>query len=75
MSARTIGLVLAHQIKQDGDLSTIPIIVISSIGQSHGEDYARELGADDVPVEAFMDKPLDPRSLRETVRQVLETHS
>ena len=66
------GLVLANEIKHDDELKTIPIIMISAIGQAVGEEYARELDDDHVPVERFMEKPLDPLALREAVTQVLQ---
>ncbi|MFH1746208.1 MAG: response regulator [Planctomycetota bacterium] len=72
LSSPNEGLVLANEIKRDPELESIPIIMISSIGQLHGTDYARELGGDGVPVEAFLEKPLDPRLMRETVNSILK---
>lgn len=65
------GLVLANQIRADEGLREIPIVMISSIGQSIGEEYARELGASSAPVEAFLEKPLDPKRLLEEVQRLL----
>ena len=75
LSSPTEGLVLAKKIKGDETLKTIPIILISSIGESVGADYARELGDSVVPGEGFMEKPLDPPRLREAVTQILTGRS
>jgi len=71
LATPTEGLLLAHQIKRDETFKRIPIIMISSIGRAHGEAYGRELGADGVPVERFMEKPLEPAQLRAAVDEVL----
>ena len=75
LASPTEGLVLANDIKSDGDLKAIPIIMISSIGHSLGADYAREVGADSVPVEDFLEKPLAPHKLRAAVNRVFENHA
>jgi len=72
LAAPTEGLVLAREIKRDERLRSIPIIIISSIGESVGTAYARELGAAGLPGQSFMEKPLDPRKLQETVKQLLD---
>lgn len=66
------GFHLAYEIRQDDVLRAIPIIMISSIGQRMGMDYARELGTDYMPAELFLEKPLDAATLRAAVRKLLE---
>jgi len=65
------GLHLASRIKSDAQLKSVPIIMISAIGQTMGQAYARELGVDGAPVQGFMEKPLSPQKLREAVDHVL----
>ncbi len=72
LSSPTEGFHLAYEMKKDEVLKDTPIIIISSIGQKMGMDFAKELGSDYVPVELFLEKPLDTQRLRESMEQVLE---
>jgi CheY-like chemotaxis protein len=65
------GFHLAYEIKKDDAIKDIPIIMISSIGQTMGLDYARELGTDYVQAELFLEKPLQAAKLRAAVAQLL----
>ena len=65
------GLVLAKEIKNDHRLGQIPMLMISSIGESLGMDYANELDGSGMPGEGFLEKPLDPQRLRDNVCRLL----
>jgi CheY-like chemotaxis protein len=65
------GLHIAYSLKKDEALSRIPIIMISSIGQAVGLDYAKEVGTDYVPAECFLNKPLEANSVIRAVEQAL----
>lgn len=65
------GLHVAYDLKKDEALSRIPIIMISSIGQTVGMDYAREVGTDYVPAECFLNKPLEAASVIRAVEQAM----
>jgi CheY-like chemotaxis protein len=69
------GIVLAKELKSDGDLKEIPIVIISSMGESVGADYARELDAGGLPREGFLEKPLDALKLRSVLSRLLERGS
>jgi hypothetical protein len=45
--------------------------MLSAIGRSLGKGFAKEYGSEYVPPEAFLDKPLEARTLRETVDRLL----
>ncbi len=72
LSSPTEGFHLAYEMRKDEVLKDTPIIIISSIGQKMGMDFAQELGSDYVPVELFLEKPLDTQQLRDSVEQVLK---
>lgn len=73
LSSPSEGFHLAYKIKEDEVLRSIPIIMISAIGARMGLDYAKELGSDYLPVEKFLDKPLDSKTVLGAVREVLST--
>lgn len=72
LSSPTEGFHLAYDMRNDEVLRDTPIIIISSIGQKMGMDFAKELGSEYVPVELFLEKPLDTQRLREAVEQVIK---
>jgi CheY-like chemotaxis protein len=63
------GVSLAKKLAQDQNLSKIPIIMISSIDSSQ---YAHLLPDDlNIPIDAWISKPLDPDHLLKTVKRFL----
>jgi CheY-like chemotaxis protein len=63
------GVNLAKTMAGDAKLASIPIIMISSIGNS---EYAKLLPDDvHIPVDAWISKPLDPDHLLRTVKRFL----
>jgi DNA-binding response OmpR family regulator len=67
------GFHLAYELRKDDRLKHVPIIILSAIGQATGMNYAREVGSDYLPVDRFLEKPFDARTLREAVSQVLHS--
>lgn len=65
------GFHLCYQMKEDPRLRDVPVIMISAIGRRTGMDYARELGTEYAPAEAFLEKPFDAATLLATVRRWL----
>lgn len=66
------GFHLCYQMKDDEQLRDIPVVMISAIGQRMGMDYAKELGSEYVPADAFVEKPFDARTLLKTIRSLLQ---
>jgi CheY-like chemotaxis protein len=71
----TEGLRIACQMRQDERLKNIPIIFVSSIGESMGQAYAQEVCPVTLVTDNFLEKPLNLAMLRETVRRVLAQKS
>ena len=65
------GFHLAYELRRDEATRDIPIIMISSIGQTMGMDYAKELGTEYVPAEKFLDKPLTAEAVLNAVKETL----
>ncbi|MBN2562514.1 MAG: response regulator [Phycisphaerae bacterium] len=66
------GFHIAYTMKSDEVLKAIPIVIISSIGQKMGIDYAKELGTEYVPASRFIDKPFDAATLLAAVNEAME---
>jgi len=61
------GMVMARELRSQG--FTAPILMLSSIGKVLGQDFDRD---DEIlPVDEFIDKPVDPRILLDKVAAVL----
>jgi DNA-binding response OmpR family regulator len=61
------GIVLAQQLRKEG--FDRPILMLTSLGKVTGLQYGRDDSL--VPVDAYMEKPVDPNSLIEAVRRLL----
>jgi DNA-binding response OmpR family regulator len=66
------GLQVACEMRRDKALKSIPLILISVIGESIGMEYGREVCRDVMSADMFLEKPFDAETLRETVECVLE---
>lgn len=66
------GLRVACQMRHDERLKGIPIIMISAIGEQIGEDYYSEVCPGTASGDLFLEKPFDPRTVREAVSWILE---
>lgn len=65
------GFHIAYDVRQDDRFAAIPIILISSISETMGIDFERELGTDYVPVERFLSKPLQATTVLAAVKDTL----
>lgn len=64
------GFHIAYEMRRDDVLKHIPIVMVSAIGERTGMDFSRELGTEYVPADAFLNKPLESKTLRQTIEQV-----
>lgn len=64
------GLVLAKEIRGEQHLAQVPILIVSSIGEPPLLDGSAHGGG--MPADIFLEKPLDPLRLRESVRTLLD---
>ncbi len=73
MASPTEGFHLVYEIRKDPLLREIPIIVLSAVGQSFGFDFAHDVGTEFLPVERFLEKPIEAATLREAVSRALSS--
>jgi len=61
------GLDISKKFKEDEDLNTIPIIIVSGVKKIGDTAYDYETGEKVVPAKAFVEKPIDPEKFLETI--------
>ncbi len=67
------GFVFSRKIKNDPDTKDIPILMITSVKDKIGIDFKSIAGDDSwLPVEDFLDKPVQPEVLIEKVAALLK---
>ncbi len=67
------GFVFSRQIKNNPDTKDIPVIMITSVKDKMGIDFKSVAGDESwLPVEDFLDKPVQPEVLLEKVAALLK---
>jgi len=72
MESLTEGFHVAHELRSHPKLKSVPIIMLTAINVQG--DYPWRLDKDEqwLPVDRFLDKPVEPDRLRAEVKAVLE---
>ncbi len=65
------GFHTAYQIRRNPELDDIPIIMLTAVTQRTGFKFNRETDESFLPVSEFIEKPVNPRKLVDTVRKHL----
>ncbi len=65
------GFQLSYQIKNNPKFAAIPVILITSVGQKTGFSFSPQTDEDYLPVEGFLEKPVQPEVLLDTVQKFL----
>ncbi|HEM49570.1 MAG TPA: response regulator [Caldithrix sp.] len=71
MGTQDEGFHVAYQIKNNPDTSDIPVIMVTAVGQETGFSFDKEKDEDFLPVNEFLEKPIDPDTLIELVKKNL----
>ena len=71
MATPSEGFHILYEMKQDAELATIPVVVVSSIGRETGVNFAKDVGTDYIPANAFLEKPVDAAKLIQLVGSLL----
>jgi CheY-like chemotaxis protein len=75
MPERT-GIILFNKIKKDARYQNIPIIIVTGIREQFSEDHKAFFeGLKRHKPAAYLEKPIDPEQLIQTVRQTLGIHN
>jgi CheY-like chemotaxis protein len=73
MNSDDEGFQVTYKMKQDRELACIPIVMVTSVGSRTGFSFNRAKDEDFLPVNEFLEKPVDPRVLVDKVRENLGT--
>jgi CheY-like chemotaxis protein len=72
MAKETEGFHIAQDLRADGKTAKIPIVMLTSISKRTGFEFSAETDKDFMPVEVFLEKPVDPKRLIEVIKGVLK---
>ena len=71
MGTQDEGFHVAYQLRNNPRTADIPVLMISAVGQETGFKFDKEKDQDFLPVQEFLEKPIDPELLIETVKKNL----
>jgi len=71
MGTQDEGFHIAYTLRQNPDTADLPIIMLTAIGQETGFSFNKEKDGDFLPVDEFIEKPINPDKLIETVKSSL----
>jgi CheY-like chemotaxis protein len=71
MDKETEGFHVSYEMKSNDETKEIPVIVLTAVGKKSGFKFAPETDEDYLPVDAYMEKPLEPKKLLKAVADLL----
>jgi len=71
MGTQDEGFHVAYQIRGNKGTQDLPIIMLTAVGQETGFEFDRERDEDFLPVNEFLEKPINPEMLIELVKKHL----
>lgn len=69
MSSIDEGFHVAYKIREDESIKDTPIVMLTAVGNQTGFQFNPGKDADFLPVDAFLEKPVNPKKLVDVVRQ------
>ena len=71
METQDEGFHVAYQIRKDKETTDLPIIMLTAVGQETGFSFDKDKDEDFLPVNEFIEKPINPDTLIEIVKTQL----
>ena len=65
------GFHLAYQIRNDEQVKDMPILMITAVGAQTGFEFDKQRDEDFLPVDEFIEKPVNPQVLLDAVKRNL----
>lgn len=72
MKTKDQGFQVSYKLKNNPELSSIPIIMLTSIGRETGFKFSKETDEDYLPVDELVEKPIKPKDLLVKVEKLLK---
>jgi two-component system, OmpR family, alkaline phosphatase synthesis response regulator PhoP len=74
MRTKSEGFDFSRDLKKNPKYKDIPILMLTAVKEKTGIDFKPEAGDESwLPVEAFLDKPVNPKQLLEKVEMLLKS--
>lgn len=71
MGTQDEGFHVAYQIRANRNTADLPIIMLTAVGQETGFSFDKDRDEDFLPVNEFLEKPVNPEALVELVKKHL----
>ena len=71
MDKETEGFHVAYDLRADEKTRNIKIVILTAVGKKSGFKFAPETDEDYLPVDGFMEKPLEPKALVKKVSELV----
>jgi two-component system alkaline phosphatase synthesis response regulator PhoP len=65
------GFQITHKIRNDPDVSALPIVMVTSVGKVTGFKYDPERDREILPIDEYLEKPIKPDELISAVERAL----
>jgi len=65
------GFQTAYKLKQDSELKDVPVVMLTAVTQQTGFKFDPDKDEDFLPVDEFIEKPINPKKLLDVVRKHL----
>ena len=65
------GFQVSYRMREDPELLHVPIVMVTSVGTKTGFSFDKNRDQDFLPVNEFLEKPVDPKVLVDKVRENL----
>jgi CheY-like chemotaxis protein len=72
MANDTEGFQIAQDLREDHKTAAIPIIMLTSVSRKTGFEFSPETDKEFLPVDIFLEKPVDPKKLVSAVKGVIK---
>lgn len=63
------GFHVAYKIREEASIKDTPIVMLTAVANQTGFQFDPDQDADFLPVDAFLEKPVNPKNLVDVVRQ------
>ena len=72
MDKETEGFHVAYQLKEDPATAAMPIVVLTNVAAKSGFKFSPKTDDDYLPVDAFIEKPLEPKAFLSQIAELLK---
>jgi len=72
MAKDTEGFHIAQDLRGDPKTAAIPIIILTSVSKKTGFEFSPETDKEFMPVDIFLEKPVDPKKLVSVVKGAIK---